>query len=275
MLTLSRSQSERPKDKKALGEDMNTQTVNTSTTRTFLVAAAAVGMLLFSFTTQTFGQKEPFEPRRATTRDGLIDTGYMTNADLSDDLDGSEDEYFYKFQASPGKLTVTLEVDANETNAGAYLDLFGADSKAILSNLLAQGVDGGSERVTKSVTLAKKQEIVIRIKGIKYGSSGGTGTYKILLEGPAANFKDAAPSEGPVEVKKPDVAPSEGTGQNKEPDAAQSNGTGQDKKATEAPSAEKVQDKKADVVDRVIEKGKTKTKKLLTVLDKIKAKIPN
>ncbi|MEP6705769.1 MAG: hypothetical protein ABJB34_13265 [Acidobacteriota bacterium] len=50
---------------------------------------------------------------------------------------------------------------------------------------------GGNERVSQSVKLSKAQVIVLRIKGIKYGSSGGTGTYKIVLEG-AVNFEQTA-----------------------------------------------------------------------------------
>ncbi len=175
---------ERPK-----GEDMKTQNVKTITPRSFLVAAAAVGMLLLVSITPSYGQKEQAE--RATTRDGLTVTGFMTNPEVSDDLDGTEDEYFYKFQAVPGKLTLTLEVTANETNAGAMLDLFGVNNKAILSNLLAQAANGGSERVSKSVNISKKQEIIIRIKGLRYGSSAGyPGTYKIVLEG-AVSFNVA------------------------------------------------------------------------------------
>jgi len=269
---------------------MNTQTLNTNTTRFFLVAAAAVGMLLFVSITLSFGQKEDFEAKRATSREGLMDTGFMTKADVSDDLDGTDDEYFYKFTAGPGKLTVTLEVDANETNAGAYLDLFGINSKPILQNMLVQAINGGSDRVSQSVKLAKKQVIVMRIKGIKYGSSGGyTGTYKIVLEGPAASFKDADPSDGAVEVKKPDVAPPDGTGQDKKPDeapsdvtvevkkpdGAPSDGTVEVKKPDEAPSDGTVEVKKPDAVDRVIEKGKAKSNKLIELLKKVKEKIPD
>ena len=184
---------------------MNIQNTKTITARSILLTAAAAGIFLFSCASQSFGQKEPVEPQRAATREALIDSGYLTNANLSDDLDGSEDEYFYKFQAGPGKLTVTFEVTANETNVGAYLDLFGINSKAILSNMLAQGVDGGSERISKSVILAKAQDIIIRIKGIKYGSSGGyTGSYKLRLEGTAVNFKEmGASGGGPIPDKKP------------------------------------------------------------------------
>lgn len=239
---------------------MKTQTVNTNTTRFFLVAAAALGMLLFVSITPSFGQKEQAE--RATSRDGLTETGFMTNPEVSDDMDGTDDEYFYKFQAGPGKLTVTLEAVANETNAGATLDLFGVNSKPILSNMLAQGVDGGSERVSKSVNLAKAQDIIIRIKGLKYGSSAGyAGIYKIRLEGTAVSFNDVGPADGRVEAKEPDVAQSDGPVEVKKADVPQSDGP--------------VEVKEPDAVDRVIEKGKAKSNKLLELLKKVKTKIPD
>lgn len=37
-----------------------------------------------------------------------------------------------------GKLTVTIEVKASGTNAGAMLDLFDANSRPLLSDVLAQ-----------------------------------------------------------------------------------------------------------------------------------------
>ncbi len=253
---------------------MNTQIVNTNTTRFFLFAAAAVGMLLFVSITPSFGQKEEFEAKRALSRDGLIDTGYMTKADVSDDLDGSEDEYFYKFLAHPGKLTVTLEVDANETNAGAYLDLFGAGNKPILQNMLVQGVDGGSERVSKSVKLSKKQDIVIRIKGIKYGSSVGyTGTYKILLEGTAVKFTDAAPSAPPGQSNPPNAAPSNATDEDP-PNEASSNAAEQEAKPDATQADKTAVDKKPGKLDTAIDKATTKGKKLLDLVDKVKPKKP-
>ncbi len=108
----------------------------------------------------------------------------VTSNEIFDDLDGSDDQYFYRFSVGPGKLTITFEVSANGTNAGATLDLFDTKSKSILSAVLAQGVDKGSERVVKTLTSARAREIVMRIKGIKYGDSGGTGTYKITFDGP-------------------------------------------------------------------------------------------
>lgn len=120
----------------------------------------------------------------------------LTSTEINDNLDGSNDQYFYKFSAGPGKLTVTLEVKASGTNAGAMLDLFDNKSRPLLSDVLAQGVDGGVERVVNSVQISTKQDVVLKIKGVKYGDNGGTGTYKIALSG-AVNIAPAvAPAGG-------------------------------------------------------------------------------
>ena len=120
----------------------------------------------------------------------------LTSTEINDNLDGSGDEYFYKFSAGPGKVTVTFEVKASGTNAGATLDLFDNKSRSLLADVLAQGVDGGAERVVNSVTISSKQDVVLRIKGIKYGDSGGTGTYKVMLSGAVNIAQGAAPAGG-------------------------------------------------------------------------------
>ena len=120
----------------------------------------------------------------------------VTSNEITDNLDGSGDQYFYKFSAGPGKLTLTLEVKASGTNAGATLDLFDNKSRPLLSDILAQGVDGGAERVVNSVQISTKQDVVLRIKGIKYGDSGGTGTYKVALSGAVNIAPAAAPAGG-------------------------------------------------------------------------------
>lgn len=117
---------------------------------------------------------------RGTSRETAV---LIEGNSVTDDLDGSDDSYFYKFTAGPGKVTITLEVEANETNAGATLDVFGVGSRPIVSNVLAQGVDKGSERVERTFKLTKQQALVVRIKGIKYGDNGGTGSYTITIGG--------------------------------------------------------------------------------------------
>ena len=122
----------------------------------------------------------------------------LTSTEINDNLDGSGDQYFYKFSAGPGKVTVTFEVKASGTNAGATLDLFDNKSRPLLADVLAQGVDGGAERVVNSVSISSKQDVVLRIKGIKYGDSGGTGTYKVTLSGVVNIAQGAAPAGAPA-----------------------------------------------------------------------------
>jgi hypothetical protein len=133
-----------------------------------------------------------FGQERSTDRDNPTPIAAKV---ITDDLDGTDTAYFYKFTAGPGKLTVTIEVKASGTNAGAMLDLFDANSRPLLSDVLAQGIDGGSERIVNSVQFSGKRNILMRIKGLKYGDTGGTGTYKITLDGPVV-VPQAAPAPG-------------------------------------------------------------------------------
>lgn len=125
---------------------------------------------------------------------------------ITDDLDGTDTAYFYKFTAGPGKMTVTIEVKATGTNAGAMLDLFDANSRPMLSDVLAQGIDGGTERIVNNVQLSSKRNIVMRIRGLKYGDTGGTGTYKITLDGPVV-VPQAAPAAAPEPAAAPAAGP--------------------------------------------------------------------
>jgi hypothetical protein len=103
-------------------------------------------------------------------------------------LDGSDTEYFYSFVAGPGELTVTFEVTASATNAGATIDLFDKNARSVISGLMAQGIDRGSERVVKSVRLGARQTLIMRLKAMSYGSSSGNakGTFLVRLSGAGA-----------------------------------------------------------------------------------------
>src|SRR5215470_5409453 len=138
--------------------------------RFYVLSLIVAAILISASLSPAFGQQ------RSEDRDNPTP---LTSNEINDGLDGSGDQYFYKFSAGPGKLTVTFEVKASGTNAGAMLDLFDSKSRALLSDVLAQGVDGGVERVVNNVQISKKQDVVLRIKGIKYGDSGGTGNYKV------------------------------------------------------------------------------------------------
>jgi hypothetical protein len=153
--------------------------------RFYALSVAIVVILICAWVSAAFAQE------RSENRDNPT---LLTSNKVNDDLDGSDAQYFYKFTAGPGKLTVTFEVKASGTNAGAMLDLFDAKSRPILSDVLAQGVDGGSERIVNNVQLNGKREIVMRIKGLKYGDSGGTGAYTITLDGADTFAQGAAPT---------------------------------------------------------------------------------
>jgi hypothetical protein len=150
------------------GKDMSIRVVKSF--RTFLFIGAA---LLISGVVHVSAQE------RGTTREKAV---LVQENEVKDDLDGTDNTYWYKFVKGPGNVKITLEVEANETNAGATLDVFGSGTRAIVSALLAQGVDKGSERVDRTFKLTKQQTIFVRIKGIKYGDSGGTGNYTITVD---------------------------------------------------------------------------------------------
>ena len=169
-------------------EIMNSQHQARRSSSLYATGILILMMLLIASTRIAFAQE------RSKDRDNPTP---ITSNELSDDLDGSNDEYFYKFSAGPGKVTITFEVTASGTNAGAHLDLFGVDARSILTDVLAQGVDSGSERVVRSIQVGRLREIVMRIKGIRYGDNGGNGVYKVRLDGAVSFMKADAPKATP------------------------------------------------------------------------------
>jgi hypothetical protein len=165
----------------------------------FALCLAVATMLLFASISPAFGQGRSEDRNNPTP---------LKSKQVTDQLDGSEDEYFYQFSAGPGKLTVSFEIKASGTRAGAHLDLFDADGGPILSSVLEQGVDGGGRRVVKSAQLAQRQTLIMRIKGINNGSIGGRGTYQVLLDG-AVNFAPATMADN--KSTEPEVRPDDST----------------------------------------------------------------
>lgn len=133
------------------------------------------------------GNAAPLEDQSAAKPTGESAAKPAGSNRLTGELDGTDDSHSHTLTITgPGKVTLTFEVKASGTNAGANFDLLDGKGRAILSDVLVQGVDSGSERISKSVNFIKPQVVTIRAKGIRYGSSGGTGVYSVLFEGPAA-----------------------------------------------------------------------------------------
>jgi hypothetical protein len=106
------------------------------------------------------------------------------------ELDGTDNLLSHAFSVKgPGKVTLKFDVKASGTNAGAYFELVDGNGREILSNVLVQAIDNGSERISKSVNFGKPQVVILRIKGIRYGSSGGRGVYSVQIDGPVATIK--------------------------------------------------------------------------------------
>jgi hypothetical protein len=166
---------------------MNLYSGSGSSARFYAVRLVIAAILFCASISSAFGQQ------RSTDRNNPT---LLTSNEISDDLDGSGDEYFCKFSVGAGKLTVAFQVQAAGANAGATLDLFDANSRPLLSDVLAQGVDGGGDFVVKSIQLNRSRDVLLRIKGIKYGDSGGNGTYKVKLSGPVTFAPGAAPNGG-------------------------------------------------------------------------------
>ncbi len=177
---------------------MNLSSESGNSARFYAMSLVIAAFLFCASISPAFGQE------RSTDRDNP--TPVAANV-ITDDLDGSDTSYFYKFTAGPGKLTITIEVKASGTNAGAMLYLFDAKSRPILSDVLAQGVDGGNERIVNSVQLSGKRDIVMKIKGLKYGDTGGTGTYKVTLDGPVSLSQAPAPQGGGAAANDGGAAP--------------------------------------------------------------------
>ena len=160
-----------------------------STGRFYAVNVFIIAILACVSISAAFGQERSSDRDKPTI---------LSSNKVEDDLDGSDSQYFYKFTAGPGKLTLTFEVKASGTNAGAILALFDAKARPLLSDVLAQGVDGGSERQVNSVQLSSKQNLLLSIKGLRYGDSGGRGTYTVTLDGPVTFAPAAAPAPAPA-----------------------------------------------------------------------------
>ncbi|MEO6393062.1 MAG: hypothetical protein ABIP75_14535 [Pyrinomonadaceae bacterium] len=147
--------------------------------RTFTLGVGLAVILMFAAISPAFGQRgsEDRDDPLALKSDTLP-------LKVTDALDGTATELFYSFPARAGKWTLTFDVKAAGTNSGAYFDVFGPNSKALLSNALVQGIDSGSDRVVKTLQISKQQTILIRVTGIRYGDSGGEGTFAFTLAPP-------------------------------------------------------------------------------------------
>lgn len=170
---------------------MNSISARTIWARLLTVGFGIATILIVAGISPAFGQRGSEDRDNPTTL-----TWETTPLKVSDELDGTDTEQFYELAVKPGKLTFTFDVKASGQNAGAYFDVFGPNSRALLANVLVQGLNGSSDRIVRTVQIGRAQTIVIRVKGIRYGDTGGNGTFAFAIKPPASvAAKPAAPTK--------------------------------------------------------------------------------
>jgi hypothetical protein len=101
--------------------------------------------------------------------------------EVNGELDGSGNEYFYSFRAGPGKVTITVDVKSSTGQALLNFELLAKNGATVLlccEYAQADG-DGQSARAVKTVSLGKRQTVMLHVTVGK----AGTGTYRIRLSG--------------------------------------------------------------------------------------------
>ena len=128
--------------------------------------------------------EETKSPRAGETQSSDWDHPVLLeSSEWRNELDGSDDEQFFAFIAESGTLNLLFEVQASGSNTGATFDLFDAKHRPLLANVLVQSLNKGTEREQKSIRIGREQKLILRVKGIRYGSTGGQGVYHVKISG--------------------------------------------------------------------------------------------
>src|ERR1017187_1548595 len=94
------------------------------------------------------------------------------------------DRYFYLLTAGPGELAFTFDVSAGRgmlTFATVNFDLYYMDGRNASNSILCNPNDGSDCRRTTTMTLAKKQSLILRIS---IDSQSSAGKYRVGISGP-------------------------------------------------------------------------------------------
>ena len=105
----------------------------------------------------------------------------LRSNEITGDLNGEAIEYFFSFTAGPGELTITLDVKSSGGTTGTAFELLDGNADKVL--ICCEGAQAGSEgesgREIVSITLAKRQTVVLHLTPFKYGH----GTYRVRITG--------------------------------------------------------------------------------------------
>src|ERR1700694_3205283 len=108
----------------------------------------------------------------------------LNSDEIRGELDGSEVEYFYSFTAGRGEVTITVDVKSSDGTTGTAFELLDADASKVL--ICCEGAQADSTGTTgrdvKSITLGKRQTVILHLTPFKYGR----GTYRVRISGAVA-----------------------------------------------------------------------------------------
>jgi hypothetical protein len=127
-------------------------------------------VLLIATTGSTFAQ--------STNRDHPTP---LRSDEIRGELNGGEIEYFFSFTAGPGEVTITVDVKSSDGTTGTNFELLDSDAnKQLICCEYAQADSTGTTgRDVKSVTLGKRQTVVLHLTPFKIGH----GTYRVRVTG--------------------------------------------------------------------------------------------
>lgn len=121
----------------------------------------------------------------AQSRDRTNPTQLTSNTISGVIGDNVGDKYYYTFEAGPGELVITFDV---ESNKGAFnistvtFQVFNEDAKSIgIAYLVVPGGDAG--RKVERISFSRRQNVVLKIE---IAENSGSGKYKLQLSGDVA-----------------------------------------------------------------------------------------
>jgi hypothetical protein len=106
------------------------------------------------------------------------------------------DRYFYLLTAGPGQLTFTFDVSAGRgmlTFATVNFDLYFMDGRNVINGILCNPSDGEDCRRTTTITLAKKQPLIVRIS---IDGQSSAGKFRVGISGPLELASGNRPPSG-------------------------------------------------------------------------------
>jgi hypothetical protein len=106
---------------------------------------------------------------------------HLNSNEITGELNASEIEYFFSFNAGPGEVTLTVDVKSSDGTTGTAFELLDGNANKVLICCEGAQADssGQSGREVVSIKLGARQTVVLHLTPFKYGK----GTYRVRISG--------------------------------------------------------------------------------------------